>query len=98
MTNRLALPFKTPPEMGACGVGFGVAAGGGGASSIFTAAGSLETKPVPAPGAAGAAAFEFPQVGQITVCTLFRTGGISLALVPKSFGTKSARDTSAIAC
>src|SRR5262252_890495 len=94
----MALPFNTPPEIGACGVGLGVGAGGGGASSIFTVAGALSTMPVPAPGADGAAALEFAHVGQITVCTLFLTGGMSLALVPKSFGTRSARDTSAIAC
>src|SRR5258708_6678997 len=69
VTRRMALPFKTPPEIGACGVGFGVGGGGGGASVVSTLTGwPVPMPPVPpVPGAIGTAAFEFVQVGQITV-------------------------------
>src|SRR5216684_6606619 len=48
-TRWTALPLSTPPDIGACGVGFG--GGGGGSSLMSTFAGALEMIWVPAPGA-----------------------------------------------
>src|SRR5581483_10487057 len=40
VTRWTALPLRTPPEIGACGVGFGVGAGGGGSSLVSTRVGA----------------------------------------------------------
>src|SRR5689334_5073262 len=80
----MALPFSTPPEIGARG-GAGVAAGGGGGSSaMLTFAGAVVTVPLPGPAGIGAAAFESDVPS--TVVTPRRTGGTSLALAEISFG------------
>src|ERR1044072_7527319 len=80
----MALPFSTPPEIGARG-GVGVEAGGGGGSppmSIF--AGAVTTVPAPGPAGMGAAAFESELPS--TVVTPRRTDGTSLALAAVYFG------------
>src|SRR5438045_4684552 len=83
--------------MGACGVGFGVAAGGGGSSLISTRVGAEIILPPPEPGATGLIALLFPQVGQMMVCVFLRIGGMSLAFAETSFGTVLVSVTSEIA-
>src|SRR5687768_14890738 len=91
----MALPFSTPPEMGARG-GVGLGGGGGGGSpAILTLVGPATTPvPVPGPAATGAAAFESDWPS--TVVTPRLTGWLLLAFADTSFGTSSVRDTSAI--
>src|SRR5687768_2908642 len=79
----IALPFRTPPEIGARGFGFS-SGGGGGSSAIFTGA-WVTTVPVPGPEGMATAAFESEDPK--TVVTPRRTGGTSLALAETSFGT-----------
>ena len=91
VTRWTALPFITPPEIGACGVG--LAAGGGGSSLTSTFVGAEMMLPV-VPGAIGATAFVLAVPTMVT--TPLRTGGTSLALAETVLGTRSARLTSAI--
>src|SRR6185295_13819317 len=79
----MALPFRTPPEMGARG-GVGLGASGGGGSATSTLAGAATTLPAPGPAGIGACALE--SLLPITVVTPRLTGGTSLALAEISFG------------
>src|SRR6185369_5267896 len=89
----MALPLRTPPEIGARGgVGFG-ASGGGGSSAILTLGGAPTTLPEPGPAGIGAEALE--SLLPTTVVTPRLTGGTSLALAEISFGGSRLSATSA---
>src|SRR4030095_9864604 len=89
----MALPFRTPPEIGARG-GVGFASGGGGSSAIATLVGPVVTVPVPGPAGNGADVLLFSVPN--TVVTPRRTGGTSLAFADTSLGTNSVRSTLAM--
>src|SRR6185295_13857015 len=89
----IALPLRTPPEMGARG-GVGLTSGGGGSSAIVTLVGAVVTVPLPGPAGIGAAALE--SLLPSTVVTPRLTGGTSLAFAEISFGGTRLSATSAI--